>query len=105
MAAAGENLKVVAVGEVAITDSAAALPTVAGRFVTLRAALDNVGNVYIGLSGVTVPDGSTDVTSGYPLDAGEAITLPLEEGLQELYAIAGTSGDHLHYLVEGHPQL
>lgn len=54
----------VATGELAGSATALQLPSVAGRMVRLKAHTTNAGNVYIGPSGVTKPDGSTDTTTG-----------------------------------------
>ena len=102
MARVGEDLCVVAVGERSGSATAIALPNVPGRFATIRAKFDNAGNVWVGRSSaVTVGDGTTDTTSGYPLDAGEAITLPIKDNLNEIYIICDNASDDVHYLVEG----
>lgn len=104
MASTMENLAVVATGVRAGSVTAIALPAIAGRFVTIRAQAGNVGNVYLGMAGVTVPGEATNTTGGYPLDAGEAITLPLSQGLSDIYMICDNAGDDIHYLVEGSRQ-
>lgn len=107
MATTYENLSVNGVGEVTGSTSAKQLPSYPARFVTLRAFPANGAPVYIGGSGVTVPAGTTDVVgwvstgAGYRLSAGEAITLPVVDNLDELYLIGTNTGDDLHILVEG----
>ena len=101
MASTVENLRVVGTGEVEGATSATALPSIAARFVTLRAFIGNTGTVYVGLSGVTVPDGTADAVSGYPLAAGEALTLPLLASMDEIYYICSDADQDIHYIAEG----
>ena len=107
MASTYENLTVVAVGEMTGSASAKQLPAQAGRFATIRAFPANANPVYIGGPGVTVPDGTTDAVGwhsggdGYPLQAGEAITLPLVSDLDELWLIGTAATADIHILVEG----
>lgn len=84
-------------GEVNLTGTAAQLPDVACQYGLIKAASGNTGVVYIGGSGVTVADGSTDTTSGYPLAAGEEMIAPIKN-LNLLYGIAATSGDDISYI-------
>jgi len=81
--------------------TAVQLPDVAGKFVYISALADNAGNVYLGASTVTVPDGTTDTTSGLVLEAGDTIgPLPLSN-LNKLYMICDNAGDDITYLVLG----
>ncbi len=81
--------------------SAVVLPAVAGAMVWIKAVGSNAGNVYIGPSGVTVVDGTTDVTSGYELAAGDSIgPIPIDN-LNKLYIICDNAGDDITYLVVG----
>ena len=84
-------------GEIQGSVSAAQMPDVSCRAVTFRAATDNVGNVYIGGSGVTVPDGSTDTTSGIPLEAGDWYQFVPCSNLNVFYYICDNAGDDLLY--------
>lgn len=102
MARTNENLCVTGHGEVEGSGSAKQLPSVPARYVTLRAFIGNSQNIYIGRSSaVTVPGGTQDATSGYPLDAGESITLPVKDNMDELWIICDSANDDLYYIVEG----
>ena len=107
MATTYENLSINGVGEVQGSTTAKQLPSYPARFVTLRAFPGNSNPVYIGGPGVTVPAGTANavgwVTSGagYRLSAGEAITLPVVDNLDELYLRGTSADDDLHILVEG----
>lgn len=86
-------------GEVQGGTTAFQLPSVSCSYVNIKAATGNSGNVYLGGAGVTVPDGSTDTTSGFVLDAGqETGWLPIEN-LDNLYAICDNNGDDLTYMI------
>ena len=79
--------------------SAVALPSVASRLIWISALSSNAGDVYVGGSGVTVPDGTTDVTSGYELNPGDKIgPIPISN-LNLLYIICDNTGDDITYLV------
>lgn len=87
-------------GELAGTTSALQCPSVTARYVRLKARADNAGGVYLGRSNaVTVPDGTTDVTTGFELAAGdETGWLPLSN-LNQLWRICNNAGDDLVYWV------
>lgn len=90
--------RVIATGEIAGSATASQLPDVDCDLVNLKAAVSNAGNVYLGGSGVTVPDGTTDVTTGFELDAGqETGWIPLAN-LNLLYRICDNAGDDLTYI-------
>lgn len=96
------NINTIKHGEVAVTNSAAALPSRDGAWVKLKALMSNVGKIYVGGSGVTVPDDSTDTTTGWELSPGEETDwLPCNEySMDKIYAIAvEASGDSLVYLL------
>lgn len=79
--------------------SAVALPDVPSRLIWISALSSNAGDVYIGGSGVTVADGTTDTTSGFELNPGDKIgPLPLRN-LKALYIICDNAGDDITYLV------
>jgi len=101
MASVYENLQVVETGEREGSVSAVALPSVGCRFVTIMAFTTNTGTVYVGGSTVTIPDGTADQTSGWPLAAGKSVTLPVKANANELYYICSTAAQDLHYLCEG----
>ena len=87
------------VGEVAGGTSAAVLPTVVSSLVYLRAPNSNVGDVYVGGAGVTIPQGTTDATSGVELSPGDNFgPLPISN-LNLLYRICDNAGDDLVYMV------
>ena len=92
-------INVVANGERQGSASAIQLPNAPGSMVYIKAVGSNAGNVYIGRAGVTVVNGTTDVTSGIELDAGEMLgPLPITN-LNELYMICDNAGDDIVYLV------
>jgi hypothetical protein len=94
-------INVVGVGERAGSASAVQLPTVSGSMVYIKAVGSNAGNVYVGLAGVTVVNGTTDTTSGIELDAGEMLgPLPIDN-LNQLYIICDNAGDDITYMVLG----
>ena len=84
-------------GEVNLTGSAAQLPDVPCQYGVIKANASNTGVVYLGGSGVTVADGTTDTTSGFPLAAGEQMIAPVSN-LNILYGIAATTGDDISYI-------
>ncbi len=87
-------------GELAGSTSALQGPNVPCSRARFKARDDNAGNVYIGGVGVTVPDGTTDATTGFQLDAGEETGwLPLSN-LNEMYRISDNAGDDLTYLAQ-----
>lgn len=62
--------------------------------VALKASPDNADTIWIGF------DSNVAVDDGYPLAAGEALVVPVEQ-LAYIYAISGTAAQSLHYLVAG----
>ena len=94
-------VNVLASGERQGSASAVQLPNIKGSMVYIKAVGSNAGNVYVGRSGVTVVNGTTDTTSGIELDAGEMLgPLPITN-LNELYIICDNAGDDITYLVLG----
>lgn len=86
-------------GELAGATSATALPDVPCKLARFKARSDNAGSVYLGGAGVTVPDGTTDTTTGIELDAGDDTGwLPIDN-LNRLYRISDNAGDDLTYMV------
>tara|TARA_R110000765_G_scaffold77622_3_gene152515 strand:- start:976 stop:1287 length:312 start_codon:yes stop_codon:yes gene_type:complete len=96
---ASQYAKVAASGEHAGSTSADQLPDITAKAVNIKAVLGNSGNVYVGFSGVTVVDGSTDVTSGWELDAGEETGWLPVGNLNELYIICDNAGDDIVYMI------
>jgi len=84
-------------GEIAGSETTAQLPDIPCKLVNLKAVSTNAGSVYLGSSGVTIADGSTDTTTGLELDAGNSIWLPIDN-LNSLYLICDNAGDDLTYL-------
>lgn len=96
-----EPINVVGVGECAGSATAVQLPSVAGSMVWIKAVASNAGNVYIGLSGVTKVNGTTDTTTGLELTPGDMLgPLPIAS-LSDLYMICDNAGDDITYLVLG----
>jgi hypothetical protein len=103
MARIQENLHIVAHGERAGSATALQMPAQAGRFVYIRAFPTNTGNVYVGTvgSGITVAAGTSDLTSGYLLDAGDEIKIPLITNLNEIWYICDDANQDFSFLVYG----
>ena len=97
----GYNIGDFAVGELQGVASATQMPSVTGQLVRFKALSGNAGNVYIGRSTVTKIDGTTDVTSGLELDAGDDtgwIPIP-GKNMNAFYRICDNVGDDLTYMV------
>jgi hypothetical protein len=80
--------------------TAVQLPTISGAMFLITALASNAGNVYLGGAGVTVPNGTTDVTSGLELTPGRIVTLSASN-LNEFYIICDNAGDDITYLALG----
>lgn len=85
-------------GEVAGSATALQLPDIPCRMVKFKATNSNVGDVYLGDSGVTIPDGTLDATSGLELQPGDDSGWFLIPNLNLLYLICDNAGDDLTYL-------
>lgn len=85
-------------GELAGSVTAVRMPARTCTAVRFKANTDNAGNVYIGEAGVTVPDGTTDTTTGFLLDAGEDTGWIPCDSLDQWYRISDNAGDDLVYL-------
>lgn len=92
------TLNVIATGEVQGGTTAFKMPDVPCVMVRIRALSSNSGNVYIGGSAVTRPDGETDETSGFELDAGQDTDWLPVENLNKLYMICDNNGDDIVYI-------
>ena len=88
----------IATGELAGSATAAQLPNIPCQVAYIKAVKSNAGNVYLGVSGVTAVDGTTDTTTGFELGAGDQIVLEISN-LNQLYRICDNAGDDLTYLV------
>lgn len=90
-------------GEVAGSATAKQLPSVRGKWVKFKAAIDNAGNVYLAPnSGVTKAAGTDTTTAGWGLDAGqETDWLPIGStgDLDAWYLIGDNAGDDVMYIV------
>lgn len=89
-------------GEVSGSATAKQLPSVKGKWVKFKAAIDNPSNVYVAPnSAVTKAAGTTTTTAGWGLDAGqETDWLPIPGGdLDSFYLIGDVAGDDLLYMV------
>lgn len=85
-------------GEIQGGTTAAQLPDVPCSMVNIKAETGNATNVYLGVEGVTVPNGETDTTSGFVLDAGqETGWLPIDN-LNKLWMITDANGDDIVYM-------
>lgn len=74
------------------------MPDVPSNLIKIKALASNAGNIYLGGAGVTVVDGTTDITSGFELLPGdETGWLPISN-LNKLYIICNNAGDDLTYL-------
>lgn len=86
-------------GEVAGSTTSGALPDVPCKLAMVKARLSNSGNVYVGVGTVTVPNGSTDATTGFELGPGDATPWMPIDNLARLARICDNAGDVLTYLV------
>jgi len=84
-------------GEVSGSATAKQLPNIPAELVLIVADDGNAGNVYIGGPGVTVPDGTTDTTSGVPRAAGEVWGPFPMANLNMIYIICDNAGDDILY--------
>lgn len=89
---------VVKCGEVQGGTTAAQMPDVPCSRVNIKALTGNSTNVYLGTVGVTVPDGVTDTTSGFTLDAGQETGWLDISNLNMLYMITDANGDDVSYI-------
>lgn len=88
-----------ATGEVQGATSATQLPGIASQAIRIKAVVSNAGNVYIGTSTVTKPDGTTDVTTGWELAPGDETPWIFLKNLSELYYICDNATDDLVYFI------
>jgi len=88
----------VACGELQGSAAALQMPTVTCKLVRFKARIDNAGNVYIGGAGVTLPNGTTDATTGIELVAGQDTGWLPVSNLNRFYRICDNAGDDLTYV-------
>ncbi len=89
----------IACGELAGSASVLQMPDVSCKLVKFKALSDNAGKMYIGGAGVTVANGTTDVTTGLQIGAGEETGWLPVTNLNLFYRICDNAGDDLSYLV------
>lgn len=82
----------IATGQQAVTTSAAALPSAAGKRVCLKVLVAGSQTVYFGASAVTT-------STGQELSPGDATCLPLDNA-NRVYVIAAATGSTVAYDVE-----
>lgn len=85
-------------GELQGSATALQLPDIPCRMVCFTALADNAGKVYLGAAGVTVPNGTTDATSGLEIAPGASTPWIPIDNLNRLYRICANAGDDLTYL-------
>jgi hypothetical protein len=71
------------------------------RMVIFKALTSNVGDVYMGGPDVTIPDGTTDATSGLELSPGDFSPWIPVNNLNMMWRICDNAGDDLTYLALG----
>jgi hypothetical protein len=84
-------------GEVSGSATAKQLPSIECSLVMIIAVGSNSGNVYLGGSGVTVVNTTTDTTSGYELKASAQTPWIPVNNLNLLYIICDNAGDDITY--------
>lgn len=86
-------------GELAGSATALQMPDVPCRKIKFKAQVDNAGDVFIGTSSsVTLAAGTTDVTSGYQLDAGDDTDWLPGPNANVYFRICDNAGDDLTYI-------
>ena len=85
-------------GEIAGSITSTRMTGVECNAVMFTASSGNSGNVYIGGPGVTIPDGTSDNTSGVELQPGDALQLIPCGNLSVFYYICDNAGDDIVYL-------
>lgn len=85
-------------GEIQGATGATQMPNVPIKLVRFTALSDNTGSVYIGGPGVTVPNGTTDTTSGLELQPGDDTGWMPMSNLNQLYYICGDITSGMTYL-------
>ena len=85
-------------GELQGSGSVLQMPTLACKYVKFKARGDNAGYVYIGGSAVTIPNGTTDITTGFELASGEETGWLPATNVNLFYRICNNAGDDLTYI-------
>lgn len=92
-------ISAIACGELAGSASAVQMPDVKCSYVRFKAVGSNAGYVYIGGASVTKVDGTTDITTGLELDAGDDTGWIPCGNMNLFWRICDNAGDDLTYLV------
>ena len=100
-AAITEFVGIAGTGEIIGKATVTACPSVVCKWVKFKAQASNPTIASVGISAsLTLPAGTTDATSGFPLSAGEETDwLPVNSGnLSSFYYICTAVTDHLSYM-------
>lgn len=93
-----KNFATVKAGELQGSATALQLPDITCAIVKFKALASNAGNVYLGGAGATVPNGTTDITSGLELAPGDDSGWIPIDNLNRFYRICDNAGDDLTYI-------
>lgn len=95
-----ELFATVKTGELAGSASAVQMPDKPCSRARVKACNDNTGAVCVGFSNsVTLPDGTTDTTTGFPLYAGDDTGWIEITNLNLLYYISATGDDLVYWTI------
>lgn len=98
---AGQYFTFTGTGEIAVGVAQVRGPDIPCRKVMFTAHPDNAGVVYVGATtGVTISDGSTDETTGFPRTAGQDTGWLFANNLNEFYFIASQAGQAVGYVYD-----
>lgn len=95
----GQSLQTVKSGEHQGGTTKKQLPDVPCILLNIKARSDNNTNVYIGGEDVTVPNGQTDVTTGFELDAGQETGWMPVDNLNRFWMVTDVNGDDITYSI------
>lgn len=88
-------------GEIGVGATEVQGPDIECKMAMIVADPGNSGVVYVGLkTGVTVTDGTTDITSGIPRSAGQDTGWLFVGNLNELFFIASGAGQSVAYIYQ-----
>jgi len=90
--------RTVLTGEVRGGTTAAQLPDVPCSGVIFKAPSTNATSIFLGVEGVTKPNGTTSTTAGFELDAGDESQFIPVDNLNKLWMITDVNGDDLTYM-------
>ena len=86
-------------GEVSGSTTRKQLPDIEFELCQIKAVASNSGKVYVGNSGVTKPDGTTDTSSGMELAAGDFTWFIMPGNLSDVWIICDNAGDDIVYII------